>query len=548
MSSLPSSRASSPAPGITTHPPESARHDHEFDVPAPTGSMLFKTSRSPTPSSHSHGTSSPSHSPRRFTTDPDGALRIKSYKRLVICCDGTWQDGLAAKERSQYTNVLKLTRAINREDERLQPPIHQIVYYQAGVGTDDSLYSKYVEGTTGGSLADKVEEAYAFIAHNYSPGDEIFLFGFSRGAYTARMVAQFIGEIGILDQKEMDDFSLIFKNYQSLGKTNDPKKKKILEDSLAKWRDPESKGKKRADIDGDKFTVKFLGVWDTVGALGLPEEVPFKSAYKLFGFNDSLLGDHIERAVQALALHEKRLDFNCNKLKQTEIGRSRKQYVKQVWFAGCHTDIGGGYDNHDLSDLTLAWMAGELAPYLSLDMFYLQDLVTPAAPYGTQQPHDSSTGIFTMAREIVRELPKQPNDAITHEFIHPSVQKQAVINPQVAALIKKYPNILCALAPIEQALETKWPYDPKSKEAIAYEQHLKEGQSSGFMTISTGWFKTVARTLSTTSSSFSSKSGKRTSIVEASKTTTTTSVTQNGDTKKTETVDTKTQIVAIAKS
>ena len=97
---------------------------------------------------------------------------------------------------------------------------------------------------------------------------------------------------------------------------------------------------------------RFLGVWDTVGALGLPE--PFREESKIFGFNDSILGDHIERAYQALALNETRLDFVClffdsypllnqrqicNKFHQTEMGRAKNQIVKQVWFPGAHSDV-----------------------------------------------------------------------------------------------------------------------------------------------------------------------------------------------------------------
>ncbi|KAF9270122.1 hypothetical protein L218DRAFT_14648 [Marasmius fiardii PR-910] len=141
-----------------------------------------------------------SKSPQRLGTDPTGKVIERIRKRIIVCCDGTWQDGISVNRR-KYTNVLvntmkllllslililiyigsqRLARTIDQEDVRTTPPTPQIVFYQSGIGSEKNFYSEYVEGTTGATLADKVEEAYAFIAHNYFPGDEIFLFGFSR--------------------------------------------------------------------------------------------------------------------------------------------------------------------------------------------------------------------------------------------------------------------------------------------------------------------------------------------------------------------------------
>ncbi|KAJ3516259.1 hypothetical protein NLJ89_g1238 [Agrocybe chaxingu] len=379
----------------------------------------------------------------------------------------------------------RLARSVHHEDKRFHPAIPQIVFYQSGVGTENNFYSEYIEGTTGGSLADKVEEAYAFVAHNYDPGDEIFLFGFSRGAYTARMVAMFIGEIGLLDRKDMDNFAKIFINFQNLGKCKNPIEKRDLKERLAPWRDPESNGKRRADIDGDKFTVKFLGVWDTVGALGLPEEIPFgKRVYNLFGFPDRQLGEHVQYARQALALDEMRLDF------------------LQVWFAGSHTDIGGGYKKHDLSDLSLIWMASEVGHHLGLDVEYLTRLVTPVAPWGTQQPHDSATGIFFFASTVQRDLPVMSNNPETQEFIHPSVLHQTKLNEKLSTLLKEQPDLICALGPLEEEMQKNWPYDKTSEGAREYAARLKARPTAVAKT--TSWMRTfIRRSISVSQSSSS---------------------------------------------
>ncbi|KAL9716286.1 hypothetical protein Ac2012v2_000732 [Leucoagaricus gongylophorus] len=323
----------------------------------------------PPPLLSTHSRSS-SNSPHRVSTDPTSevgkeSLRPHMKKRIIVCCDGTWQDGMS-EHRSRFSNVLRLARAINHEDERqdaLDPdnsdkyrynkfPIQQIVFYQSGIGTENNLWSEYVDGATGASLAYKVEEAYVFIAHNYCPGDDIYLFGFSRGAYTARMVATLVGEIGILDRQDMDRFAEIFVNLQRRGMENNSEELGPIERSLAPWLDPKSKGKQRINVDKDGFSIRCVGVWDTVGALGLPNELVAKNPkIKLFGFSDpGKLGTHIRFAFQALALNERRVDFvsvaktvdvwsshtlqNCNKFEQTSVGRRKGQVLKQCWFPG----------------------------------------------------------------------------------------------------------------------------------------------------------------------------------------------------------------------
>ncbi|KAG6336091.1 hypothetical protein ID866_2988, partial [Astraeus odoratus] len=211
----------------------------------------------------------------------------------------TWQDGVKVKDRWKCTNILvkivqgaqsrRCAGGISDTSDRVLP------------NRDRELTQLLLAicrrlGATGLSLADKVQEAYAFIAQNYFPGDEIFLFGFSRGAYTARMVAMFIGAIGVLDKTDMDYFADIFLGYQKLGKSTDPKEIAKLKEQLDPWTSQTSRGKKRADLDRDSFTVKCVGVFDTVGSVGLPEEITHKTppANSIFGFPNTELGDHIQ--------------------------------------------------------------------------------------------------------------------------------------------------------------------------------------------------------------------------------------------------------------
>ncbi|KAG6862356.1 hypothetical protein C0995_011796 [Termitomyces sp. Mi166 len=289
---------------------------------------------------------------------------------------------------------------VNYEDVKLSPlpAVPQIVFYQSGMGSDRNLYSRYVEGSV-----------------NYHPGDEVFLFGFSRGAYT--------GEIGILDRRDMDHFGGIFLTYQKLGKSESAEESESLRQQLLPWTQDMSRGKFRVRSQQSKFTIKCLGVFDTVGSFGLPEELVSRSneVRTMFGFPDQVLGPHIEYAYQALALNETRADFNCAKFEQTLEGRQRGQTLKQ---------IGGGYSDHDLSDLTLTWMAAQIESILSLDTRYLH---------------------------IRRPVPTAPND-VTCETIHASVKEQYLSeSPELRDVLAKYPELVMPLLPLEEEVRAIWP-------------------------------------------------------------------------------------------
>lgn len=377
-------------------------------------------------------------------------------KRIVVCCDGTWQDGLVVSQRWKYTNVLRLARILNHTDERYSPHIPQVVFYQSGVGTWGDKVIEQLDGIVGASLADKVQEGYAFIAHNYRPGDEIFLFGFSRGAYTARMIALLIGAIGVLDRTEMDQFADIFMTYQKRGKAQDPTEIATLDQKLAPWTAHTSPGKIRADSGPNSFSIKCVGVFDTVGSLGLPEELTHSTKIKtLFGFPDRYLGEHVENAFQALALDEHRKDFNCAKFEQTKGGERKGQVLKQCWFAGSHCDIGGGFEDHDLSDVALTWMVSNISDILSVDHHYLRSLPDPVAQWGEMTPHNSATGIFELAETIQRTIPTQMND-VTHEMIHPSVLRQHKVHPEIIQAVRNAPELLWRLHPHEEIVREHW--------------------------------------------------------------------------------------------
>ena len=256
----------------------------------------------------------------------------------------------------------------------------QVVYYHPGVGTGNGL-DRLIGGGTGVGLSRNVRDAYAFIVNNHQPMDEIFLFGFSRGAYTARSIAGLIGVIGLLPPRQMGGFL----------------------DAWAYYKLPPSERTRHKTAFDRRFhgrqvdvRVKCLGVWDTVGSLGIPTGGPIgmvhpcRSAYQFFNVE---LGAHVEHAYQALAIDEKRGAFDAAvwQARKQVIEGAQEQEVRQVWFAGVHSDCGGGYPEHGASDLAFLWMASQVAPLLDLDEDCIEEELDRRDNYTAGVLHDTLT-------------------------------------------------------------------------------------------------------------------------------------------------------------
>ncbi len=266
-------------------------------------------------------------------------------KRLVICCDGTWN----RPDSVDVTNIEKIARTIQTEVSAAHG-VQQLVYYLSGVGGAGYQVDRLLGGAFGFGLFRNVLAGYRFLAQNYDPGDEIFVFGFSRGAYTARSLAGMVGRVGLLTRAALVD--------------------DLLPESVRRYqRRPVPRGEPPTGADCDDATfrarychpdtpVHFLGVFDTVGALGVP------GAQRLAPrWHDVELGAGVRCARQALAIDETRLKFQPT-LWEAPVGAAPEDpRVKQVWFAGAHSDVGGGYARTEsgLSDTALLWMAREAA-------------------------------------------------------------------------------------------------------------------------------------------------------------------------------------------
>jgi uncharacterized protein (DUF2235 family) len=266
-------------------------------------------------------------------------------KRLIVCFDGTWN---TADNGGSPTNVVRLARMINPVS---QDGVVQTVLYDAGVGTGNFV-DRIAGGALGNGLERHVKAGYLFLAQNYEVGDEIYIFGFSRGAFTARSLGGFIGASrGLLYRQKLHKLEEAWEYYRAPPETRNSF---LLHNEIEMH--------VRTDV---KITC--LGVWDTVGALGIPSDL-FNMANRMrYAFHDTKLSPIIAHAFQALAIDEKRGPFEAT-LWQKPAKHIRGQIVEQVWFSGVHADVGGSYQNSELSDLALRWMMARIARHTGLEL------------------------------------------------------------------------------------------------------------------------------------------------------------------------------------
>jgi hypothetical protein len=207
-------------------------------------------------------------------------------KRIIICCDGTWQSAVSGKKNIP-SNVTRLCRALNSigTDEKGKQ-WQQVVWYDSGIGTTSGALGQKIEGAIGQGLEGNVVEAYNFCVLNYNPGDQIMCFGFSRGAFTARAIAGLISDIGICRKQDLNRFPDLWEVY----KKNQPGERFYCSDLWFEWMDGKADEHQGAGGEGFVFEkraqgdwaqegsrdVEVVGVYDTVGAIGMPEVLGVK--------------------------------------------------------------------------------------------------------------------------------------------------------------------------------------------------------------------------------------------------------------------------------
>ena len=231
------------------------------------------------------------------------------------------------------------------------------------------MLSRVVGGAVGAGLKENVREAYSYLAVNYREGDEIFLIGFSRGAFTVRSVGGMIGTLGLLTREGLPFFGEIFEDFEH---RHDPRYVSQFPNlpfpDKPPFEDPRYVDELvRRGLTRVRIPIRAIAVWDTVGSLGIPRVPLFDKLglqsrqMKDYRFYDTQLYDGVENAFQALALDEHRAAFSPA---LWEKPRNSTTNLKQVWFPGVHSNIGGGYDDQEIANITLAWMISRLEPFI----------------------------------------------------------------------------------------------------------------------------------------------------------------------------------------
>ncbi|GBB83838.1 hypothetical protein RclHR1_01050012 [Rhizophagus clarus] len=261
-------------------------------------------------------------------------------KNIVVLCDGTWEN------KCFRTNVYVLSKLLPCLKGR------QHVKYFNGIGVGEDPVNFIIDGAIAKNLKNKIKEAYNYIVSNYEPGDDIWLFGFSRGAYTVRSIAEMIQHCGIL--KDSNKFEDAYKFYRNNNKNNRNKNESV-DFNKDKYSHP--------NTGPTKKVIKFLGLWDTVGAKGLPRfHVLGDDHFNYLELINLEVPNVVNFACQALAIHERVSFFKpCHILPN---GHNKKDVI-ETWFPGVHLEIGGGnfYSfevNENISKATMLWMINHI--------------------------------------------------------------------------------------------------------------------------------------------------------------------------------------------
>jgi uncharacterized protein (DUF2235 family) len=311
-------------------------------------------------------------------------------KNIVVCCDGT---GNLYCENN--TNVIRLFEIIEKGSQE------QVAYYDPGVGTLGSRVAVTRIGKKvtrilglafGYGMTRNIEEAYEFLMDNYNEGDKIYLFGFSRGAWTVRALGGLLGKCGILHKNMKNQVPYALKLY----------------------RDKDENTKKRAKGFKRTFSREglpyFVGVWDTVKTLG-----PFRA----YTFHDCFLNEKIPYGYHALAINEKRKKFAYVPWKPPR----GKQIIEQVWFPGVHCDVGGSYNEAGLAEVALKWMIDKAE---SCGLKINQEKYHEIRMNCLDKKHNSYKGGWKILGTRIREV--KPGDMV-HLAVYERIEKNKDMRP-----------------------------------------------------------------------------------------------------------------------
>jgi len=357
-------------------------------------------------------------------------------KNIVFCADGTWNSSDQDENSDgipDLTNVCKLFLALSgqldkntlmdkgeQEKNLSNDTGHntQVAKYIHGVGDSNNPIVKAIGGATGSGTIARIIRGYTYISRMYEKGDQIFIVGFSRGAYTARALAGMIAKQGVLKNIDYSNKDSREKSYMKAAQVwyrhnNSRNDKGFIEKFTSALAYLPAFISQEKVSEADLINIKQIAtvaVWDTVGAMGIPEFIGDGEKYDAFRFADTQLSEKVAHGFHAVSLDERRTPFTPTLWEKSE-------NVVQVLFPGAHSDVGGGYPEHQLSDIALCWMIDHLQKIgLMFDPF-------SAAPNPGGIAHEPWASKLYAGKQKARNF--------TGCFIqeHPSIQQRCNASP-----------------------------------------------------------------------------------------------------------------------
>jgi uncharacterized protein (DUF2235 family) len=342
-------------------------------------------------------------------------------RNLVVCCDGTWN---TAEQRHDGvpvpTNVVRLYNSLAEKNDN---GIEQRMYYHPGVGTEPGWWDRTMGGATGKGLDENIMSAYHWLCRNYRSRDRIFLFGFSRGAYTVRSLAGMIGCCGLLKLDNVKEDKV--KQDGTWRRVEHVFRKGYREhsESVSDWK--KKKWEFHTTSNSTTIPIHMIGVWDTVGALGIPDDLALLNlldASDEHAFHDTSLGSSTRHARHAVALDEIRASF------RPTLWTGQHPDLEQVWFPGVHCDVGGGYRETGLSDGALKWMIDEAK---ALGLGVDTNMEKQVKPDSRGVLHESYTDMFKLLPNLPRSAPRLDFHGASSPELHNSVTERRE-NPPIS--------------------------------------------------------------------------------------------------------------------
>jgi uncharacterized protein (DUF2235 family) len=322
---------------------------------------------------------------------------ITMGKNIIVCYDGTGNE-----YGKNNTNVVHIFESILREDD-------QIAFYDPGVGTFSYL-GRYLGRRVGiilgkafgAGLQQNLEDGYEYLMNRYEKNDRLYLFGFSRGAYTARALSGMLYHFGLLPKGSKNLIPYVSKMYTSKNFGNAPGFKKTFSHECKPY---------------------FIGVWDTVGSLGF-----------IYGkkFYNTRLMDDVQYAYQAVSIDEKRKKFPVSLWDEKNILSG--QVIEQVWFPGVHSDVGGWYEERHLSDIAFGWLMDKAAScglklHPGWDNLLAQD--------ATGKIHESRVCLWKIWKPVTRTISE---GALVHKSVKDRIEKKDDYQPKLPSGYKVVSN------------------------------------------------------------------------------------------------------------